>query len=124
MQSKKTQSNLFVLVTIMTPSFLRADTTDHPFRTAAEDGIYLFSFPSRFTRKDIPVAAGVGASLGGLVLLDRTLRNHLFPWQNTDPSEDLRHWGDYSQSAGPVIGTLFAVQGSLTNNAKSKETAL
>jgi len=113
---------LFLLVA-MVQWPLYAETSDHPIKTFFQDGGYLVTSPLRMTREDIPLVVGVSASIGGVALLDRTIRRHLFPWRNTDPSEDLRHFGDYGQVAGPVIGTFFGIEGFLADNPKSKETA-
>jgi hypothetical protein len=97
---------------------------ENPVKTTLEDGAYLATSPLRLRKKDFPAGACVVGSIGGLALLDRTLRNHLYPFRNNDPSEDLRRLGDAAQVAGPVIGTVFAIHGAATGNAKSKETAL
>jgi len=56
--------------------------------------------------------------------LDKPLREDLFNWRNSDPSEHMRRYGDVSQIAGPVIGTGFLLHGLAADNRKSKDTAL
>ena len=57
-------------------------------------------------------------------MFDETIREHLFPWRNADPSEDLRRLGDAAQIAGPVIGTGFLLEGVAAHNQRSKDTAI
>jgi membrane-associated phospholipid phosphatase len=88
-----------------------------------KDGAYLFTSPLRINRDNLRVSLGLGVAIGGSLLLDRTVLDHLAPWSETASAKDWRTFGDYGQLSGPVIGTVFAIDGWATGNERSKETA-
>lgn len=109
---------------VMMASIGRADDlAPRTAKTVIDDGVYLFTSPTRLNRQNMKTPLLCGAAVGATMLLDKPIRDHLFPYKNADPSEDLRRLGDFGQVAGPIIGTGFALHGWAFNNDHSKETA-
>lgn len=110
---------IFIFIHISAFSAETPNYNRHPLK----EGTQLLSAPFRLSPSEKKLALYGGTGLVSLSLLDRTIAHHLFPFRNNDPSEDLRHLGDYGQVAGPAIGTLFGIQGMIMKNETSKETA-
>jgi membrane-associated phospholipid phosphatase len=95
----------------------------HPVATTADDGLALLTSPLRLSWEQAAEVTGAVAAVAASSLLDRTVRNHLYPWSNTKASKEWRGFGDVGQEAGPILGTIFAIQGWAAGNQKSEETA-
>ncbi len=99
------------------------DLAPRTFKSAIDDGAYLFSSPLKLNSENYKTPLWCGAAVAATALLDKPIRDHLFPYRNSDPSADLRRLGDFGQVAGPIIGTGFAVHGWTSDDDTSKETA-
>jgi hypothetical protein len=99
------------------------DLAPRTAKTVVDDGVHLFTSPARLNRENMKTPLLCGAAVGVTMLLDKPIRDHLFPYKNVDPSEDLRRLGNYGQIAGPIIGTGFALHGLAFDSDHSKETA-
>ena len=122
---------LFLLIACHIP--VRAEDADsvasstfsdvHPVKKFFEDGAYLIASPLRLTKEDLPVVLGLAGAFGGAVALDRTTERNLSPFSNTKAATDLKNYGNIAQYGGPIVGSIFLVDGIVSDNPESKKTA-
>jgi hypothetical protein len=95
----------------------------HPVKKFFQDGAYVVASPLRLTSRDIPIAIGVTALLGGAFALDRTTHDDLFPFVTSGSADTLRKYGDIAQYSGPIFGAFFAIHGWAADDPQSQKTA-
>jgi membrane-associated phospholipid phosphatase len=98
------------------------DPTRRTPREFWNDGVYLVTSPARINPENrkwlvVAIPATVAAAF-----LDEESYDNFFPLRRTDPSTDLRFFGDRVQASIPIVGAGFFAHGWAAHSEQSTET--